>query len=651
MKKFWMIPAALLCIITLTLSGGDRASAAGDASRIADGIWLGDTDLGGMTLSEAAKAMSDYYKSLEDSVLTINIRGELPEEEPETDETPEETADQPGESTSESQAESQAEEKDEPADPAEQERPIIKSVTVPISTFGFQWSIEDSLKTASSLGQSGKLIERYKTLMDMKYAHAVLPLHFTVSNNSVLSYVVESFAPANDCKAKDASYSFRDGRLVVNEPDEMGITTDVGATVESILRVFDGGLTGELSCDAVTELVKPEFTAADIEKVCNRLATCTTTFDWTSNTNNINRGNNIEVAARTLNGTLAMPGEKISMNKVLGERTKANGYYPAGTFIGGQVIDAYGGGICQLASTVYQCLLYSELQVDVRYPHSMVVDYVPFAQDATLDWPGKDLVFTNNTSAPIYITSGVTRSGGNGIVTVSIYGLEEHPANRKVNYVTTVRFHNEYTATYELDRDHNAGEPIVSGNGHGEASAFCEKVVKVDGKEISRELVADDHYTSSRYHVKLQCNMLGLEIKYDDEGYEYVVDKNGNRLLTDKWGIPYYDGNGHYLLQKNCLVDAKGFAVLDHERPIVLQDEPYDDPTESSEDPGESTDDPGESTEDPGESSEDPGESPEDPGESTEDPGEPSSSAESTPEPTEPESSAPAESESSGETN
>lgn len=615
MKRFWMIPAALLCIVTLSLSSSDRAAAAGDASRIADGIWLGDTDLGGMTLNEAAQAMSEYYMTLENSVLTINIRGELPEEEAESSETPEETAAQPGESTAESRAAEEA------AAPAGQERPIIKSVTVPISTFGFQWSIEDSLKTASSLGQSGKLIERYKTLMDMKYAHAVLPLHFNVSNNSVLSYVAETFAPANDRKAKDASYSFSGGRLVVNEPDEMGITTDVGATVESILRVFDGGLTGELSCDAVTELAKPEFTAADIEKVCNRLAIWTTTFDWTSNTNNINRGNNIEVAARSLNGTLAMPDEQVSLNKVLGERTKERGYYPAGTFIGGQVIDAYGGGICQLASTLYQCLLYSELQVDVRFPHSMVVDYVPFAQDATLDWPGKDLIFTNNTNAPIYITSTVSRSGGNGKVTVAIYGLEEHPANRRVTYETTVRFHNEYTATYELDRDHNADEPIVSGNGHGEASAFCEKVVRVDGKEISRELVADDHYTASRYHVKLQCNMLGLEIKYDDEGYEYVVDKNDNRLLTDKWGIPFYDGNGHYLLQKNCEVDSKGFAVLNSDGdPIVLQEEPYDEP-------GESTDDPGESTEDPGESSEDPGES-----------SEPSSEPASQPEPTEPSS-------------
>lgn len=98
----------------------------------------------------------------------------------------------------------------------------------------------------------------------------------------------------------------------------------------------------------------------------------------------------------------------------------------------GQVEDSVGGGVCQVSTTLYNALLEAELQIDVRYPHSMEVSYVKPSKDAAIATGSKDLVFTNNKEYPIYI-EGTT----NGYeVSFTIYGKEDRPSNRKVEYIS-----------------------------------------------------------------------------------------------------------------------------------------------------------------------------------------------------------------------
>ena len=95
-----------------------------------------------------------------------------------------------------------------------------------------------------------------------------------------------------------------------------------------------------------------------------------------------------------VNGTLVYPGESFSMYETVSPFTEENGYFLAGSYLNGQVVESFGGGICQVSSTLYNAVLRAELQVDERYNHSMIVGYVKASMDAAISEGNKDLIFT-----------------------------------------------------------------------------------------------------------------------------------------------------------------------------------------------------------------------------------------------------------------
>lgn len=120
--------------------------------------------------------------------------------------------------------------------------------------------------------------------------------------------------------------------------------------------------------------------------------------------NNKNRTTNLRIASKAIDGTVIMPGETFSFNKVVGKRTAAKGYKKAHVFNGANASSmGIGGGICQVASTIFNTVLISNLKVKERHQHSQRVAYVPLGRDAAIYWPSQDLKFTNNTNYPIKI--------------------------------------------------------------------------------------------------------------------------------------------------------------------------------------------------------------------------------------------------------
>lgn len=120
------------------------------------------------------------------------------------------------------------------------------------------------------------------------------------------------------------------------------------------------------------------------------------------------RTNNLELACKAINGTVLNPGEEFSFNGIVGERTKAKGYMGAIVYLdGGKSESEEGGGVCQVSSTIYECVLLANLQVTERAPHMFEVTYVPRGQDATVYWGQLDFKFKNNTGYPIRIDASV----------------------------------------------------------------------------------------------------------------------------------------------------------------------------------------------------------------------------------------------------
>lgn len=129
---------------------------------------------------------------------------------------------------------------------------------------------------------------------------------------------------------------------------------------------------------------------------------------------------NIKLASEKLDGTILMPGEILSFNDTLGDSNLPSGGWQLATVIvGKEFVQGYGGGICQVSSTLYNSVLRAGLQVEERYTHSLPVGYVEPGQDATVSYPELDFRFRNNLNQPVRLRALIE----NGLVTCKLYAL------------------------------------------------------------------------------------------------------------------------------------------------------------------------------------------------------------------------------------
>ena len=135
---------------------------------------------------------------------------------------------------------------------------------------------------------------------------------------------------------------------------------------------------------------------------------------------NKNRTTNLILASKKINGTVLMPGETFSYNKVVGKRTIAAGYKEAPIYVSGRVEDGLGGGICQITTTLYNAVLYANLEIVERSNHQFVPSYAGPSRDATVVYGAIDFKFKNNRDYPIKITCSVS----GGIANFKIWGLK-----------------------------------------------------------------------------------------------------------------------------------------------------------------------------------------------------------------------------------
>ena len=135
---------------------------------------------------------------------------------------------------------------------------------------------------------------------------------------------------------------------------------------------------------------------------------------------NEKRNANLVLACKALNGVVLQPGETISYNATLGQRTEEAGYQKAPAYSGTALVDSLGGGICQVSSTLYLSSLYAELETVDRVSHGYPSTYMPIGLDATVSWGAPDLKLKNNKDFPIKLVAEVS----DGFVRVWIMGTE-----------------------------------------------------------------------------------------------------------------------------------------------------------------------------------------------------------------------------------
>lgn len=242
------------------------------------------------------------------------------------------------------------------------------------------------------------------------------------------------------------------------------------------------------TCTIPLKTLYPKVTTDDLgmEAFPDLLASYSTNYS----TSSANRSTNIALAASKINGTVLMPGEVFSFNGTVGKRTPQAGFKIAGVYANGTTSSDYGGGICQVSSTLYNAVLKANLDIVNRVNHMFTVGYVPIGLDATVSWGAPDFKFKNSRKYPIKLVAKTS----NKKLYISVYGCKEDVEYdvELISYKTgTVKYSTVYTTDSSLAK----GKTKVVQAGSNGSTSVAYKVLKLNGKEVSRTLLSKDTYS------------------------------------------------------------------------------------------------------------------------------------------------------------
>ena len=297
-----------------------------------------------------------------------------------------------------------------------------KESTFALSDIGLKCTNMDVVEKAYDFGKTGNVFKRVIEVRKLEKEGMDFPLTFSVDKAETRK-IVKKKAKKFLAKKKDATITRKDGKFVITKQVD-GVDIDFEANADKLAEVFSKKDWNHKSVVFPMDytLDKAKHTKKELSAIKDVLGTFTTSYAGSAS----GRCANVENGASLINGTLLYPGDSFSVYSKVAPFTADNGYHLAGSYSNGQTVQTYGGGICQVSTTLYNAVLRAELNVTERSNHSMTVHYVSLSADAAISGTDKDLKFTNNLDHPVYI-QGV--AGGSSI-TFTIYGKEYRASNR-----------------------------------------------------------------------------------------------------------------------------------------------------------------------------------------------------------------------------
>ena len=358
--------------------------------------------------------------------------------------------------------------------------------------FGYK-NLDKVVDLAFAYGKDGSIWERYHALRDISKEKKIFEEDYIVNKEAAAAVLGEKAEPLAN-HAVDAKITKYSGGFNITAERE-GKTVDVDETISTVIKYLNEEWNyQDFQYTVVLKVEKPKVKAAELESIKDELGTFST--DAGGGT----RWQNLKTGIGKINGLVLMPGEEVSVHDVTAPYDTEHGYVAAGSYENGQVVETYGGGICQVSSTLYNALLKAEIEIVKRYPHSMLVSYVEPSADAAIAGDYKDLVFKNNYDTPIYIEGKI--DDANQLV-VTIFGKEVRDAGREVKFESEVISTTEYGTVYEADSESSIGSMVGGGSPHTGKEARLWKIVYENGKEVSRDDINYSKYNKSDYIVKV----------------------------------------------------------------------------------------------------------------------------------------------------
>ena len=277
--------------------------------------------------------------------------------------------------------------------------------------------------------------------------------------------------------AKDASFEITNQNTMNIHSEHVGTTFDTEALILQIKGINIYKPDSEFKVEFKDQL--PNLTAAQLEaqKITGLLASYTTRFDPTQTA----RTENVRIAAKAMDMAIVKPGDTLSFNKIVGERTVEGGYKDAYIILNGQFVPGLAGGICQVSSTLYNTGLLANLAVTQRSNHDLAISYVPLGQDATVAYPNLDLKFNNNSGGYLLVR---TKTSSNSI-TIELYGKVKPGQEVVISNTTESIIPPEEQRLVDETLAH--GVLLVKQQGQPGYIVKSARIVKVNGKVVSSE--------------------------------------------------------------------------------------------------------------------------------------------------------------------
>lgn len=455
------------------------------AETVPDGIYVGEFNLGGLTREEANQKVSDLVKSMSDQTVTLEVDG--------------------------------------------------NSVNTTAENLGFQWSNTEVVEEIASKYEGGNLIRRYMNLKDLQMNPVTLELETALDDAKIASFV-ETECSGLTAEPQNATITRENGAFVIT-PSVSGKQVDLDATKKLLNEALDSGLDAPIRVTAVIEEAEPEVTEEMLSSIQDVLGTFSTDFSSSGSA----RSTNLKVGSGKINGHVLMPGETLSGYECMQPFTTANGYATAAAYENGQVVDSVGGGVCQIATTLYNAALLAEMEITQRQNHSMIVGYVKPSNDAAIAGTYKDIKITNPYDTPIYVEAGTSGR----TLTFTIYGKETRPANRTIKYVSeTLSVTDPGEPITKVDNSLQPGARIQEQSSHRGLKSRLWKYVYVDGVETERTILHTDTYNASKAIYRVGPAAPAAPAPVETPPAEAAPPETEPQIVTGENGGPGVSGGG-----------------------------------------------------------------------------------------------------------
>lgn len=354
----------------------------------------------------------------------------------------------------------------------------------PISAEDIELRVDASglAQQAYDVGRIGNVFSRMKEWYLATHRGHSVPLNISYSPEK-LTAIFANIAKAIEREPRSAYIYLKDSSLE-KAPEIIGRKVDIKKNVDHANAILGMRLSSVL--ELAVEEKQPKVLFSDLADIDGVLAMYTTQFNpWDKN-----RAENLSLASNGINGSLLRPGEVFSFNNIVGLRLPQYGYKEAPAYINGMLVPDWGGGVCQVTSTLYNAVLLADLGIEERTSHFRPPGYVPLGQDATVADNQIDFKFRNTTGANIYILSAIDRNN----LIVNILG-KQMVSPPEILIISTDQRVLEPNTIVRQDPNLEIGKQVLEVEGLKGFQVTTYRVRKIDGKEVKRELLATDEFS------------------------------------------------------------------------------------------------------------------------------------------------------------